>query len=83
MGGGTPLIVNIEYDQAIDDVIFDKTWQEIYDAFPNVCCQFGESRYGVIYVTPNDYQVYVFNESSFDRFCATTATDYPTTCVSS
>ena len=31
MGGGTPLIVRVD-----DSEVLDKTWQEIWDAFPNV-----------------------------------------------
>ena len=35
-GGGTPLIVNSTWNDELSGYVLDHTWQEIYDAMPNV-----------------------------------------------
>ena len=58
----------------------DKTWQEIYDAFPN-CYIVGDSWKGMIlnvYVAPTFYGLYCYYSSSNDRYYSTSSTNgYP------
>ena len=85
MGGGTPLIVNVVSNESIDDCFdLDKTWQEIYDAFPNVYIKGTED--DTFMCVPirtiffNHADGYVI-ETGDMRFFALTSTDYPSTCT--
>lgn len=42
-GGSSILVVNMTRDPSANQTIMDKTWQEIYDAFPNVYAQMDTS----------------------------------------
>lgn len=73
------LVVNSTYNENDDLFTLNKTWQEIYDAFPNV-----------IIITPDSYKLliteiggdleYEIKTMSMDHiYTANSANDYPTT----
>ena len=81
-GGGTPLIVNAVYDESTSIATLDKTWQEIYDAFPNVAVYSVESGYrkdaiSSVFVGSSVFVVLVGGGDDAIRFTTDTANGYP------
>lgn len=71
--GSGALEVNIEEDG--NELVMDKTWQEIYDAFPNVyCVALNEDKYIIYRISSDDYTV-----ETIVPFCADGPDDYPYT----
>lgn len=74
-GGGSALLaVNISYDEQGRGRL-DKTWQEIYDAFPNAYLTMGEIKGAIQTVGSMDNQYGI--ESNSDMFIANAPDDYP------
>lgn len=57
--------------------ILDKTWQEIYDAFPN-CYILANGKHIITEVSDGDYHIRFANGSGFKYLAATSADGYPT-----
>ena len=59
------------------DGTLDKTWQEIYDAFPN-CYILADGKHIITEVSEGDYHIRFANGSGFKYLAATSADGYPT-----
>lgn len=57
----------------------DKTWQEIYDAFPNVQLVINDKKYAITAVGHGSTVYYVAstNEDSFDGYATDSSDGYP------
>ena len=78
-GGSAPLVVNVEWttDEHNNDVgTLDKTWQEIFDAYPNAYLMDDGIKYIIITVGSEGGQYGV--ESRVDMFTANDPNGYPT-----
>lgn len=79
-GSGEVLVVNAVYDSVNDSTTLDKTWQEIYDAFPFAIIYHNDNglesknAIGSVEINNNDYFVYGNEIYSIDS-----ANGYPTT----
>lgn len=74
-GSGEVLVVNaISSD---DSYILDKTWQEIYDAFPNVYINVSQQKNLILSVSSTNYTV----GTMLIDYIATSANDYPTSSI--
>lgn len=83
--GSSTLVVNGTYDQSTDTVTLDKTWQEIYDACPNVVLIVptgnGNMKEALINASERGYTLSFANTIStfkIDTYQAASATEYPT-----
>lgn len=78
-GGAEPLIVHGSHDESTDVTTLDKTWQEIYDAMPNVLLLIDSlSKYlivSVFYSFPSGQYTVIAD----DTYKATSADGYPAT----
>ena len=84
-GGGGTLIITTR-TETLPDVgtvlAMDKTWQEIFDAFPNVCVVTGEyekDKVDRIYTEDDYFYVNVGNPSIFTEFYTDSADGHPFT----
>lgn len=79
-GGSDPLVVNVEWttDEHDNDVgTLDKTWQEIYDAYPNACLMDEGSKLIIFGIGSMSEQYRV--DSSGDTFITDDPNGYPST----
>ena len=87
-GGSSTLVVNSTYDESTNTSTLDKTWQEIYDAMPNVVVESEDLRQPVLYVIKMSNAEYDIVLGDFDvaqlqltavftRYTATSASGYP------
>lgn len=78
-GSGQILVVNVTDSGSTTTV--DKTWQEIYDAFPNVYVYDLSGKRSITQVTlsNNDYEVYIYGYS-WSLF-TDTSTGYPSRTI--
>ena len=85
-GSGQVLVVNAVYDSNNHVYTLDKTWQEIYDAYPNVYAYFFEDNYSyykaaITNIGQNDesYYLILLNSEVSYNFYTESTNDYPTT----
>jgi hypothetical protein len=88
--GSSTLVVNMTYDGSTSNKIMDKTWQEIYDAFPNVYVQYNTSGIGSSFekcsilniistesLDSTGYNLFISMGNITGQFTAATPQDYP------
>ena len=83
-GSGQVLIVNVVYNSNNNSYTLDKTWQEIYDAYPFVIEYYNENGLEskhIIYQVFNDNGTYSVN--GMDSYTTTSASGYPTISINS
>ena len=78
-GSGEVLVVNSVYNESDNSYTLNKTWQEIYDAFPFVIeytNENGAENKNIIHQVGNNNGIYFV--SSIDSYETTSASGYPT-----
>ena len=83
-GSGQILVVNSIYDSENDSYTLDKTWQEIYDAYPLTVEYFNNNGFtgkGFFNSVGNDNNTYAV--LGHETYITSSSTGYPTTSTNS